>query len=299
MSASLLDQLPPSDRQLVMTLLSFVVDFPDDHCNEVHFLNYGRGTLYSVETYDDRPSHHDRELEHPTNIVHLLERLNLASIIPPNPPRMVRGKLKVPESTRFNFTPTALELYRRATTLTDQDVRRRLGEYLYDQYLQHGEAPIHFDVEGIAQHTGLEPSRIRSQTRVLYGVGLVGGIRPVGGEEEFVCIHLSKPAGVRWAATGFSDTLGESSTTVHVNITIQQVLQEAEGLPIAPEDLERFELLLRRLEEEGQKERPNYKPLQDMLDMASKVKELAPLVIRYGAAHLDDIQRMVGHIPGV
>src|SRR6266508_4204339 len=163
--ASPLSHLTDDDRRLVLTLLSCVVDYPEDHMNEVHFLTYGRGSLYTVATKDGRPRHHPNNLEYPTNIVPLLQHLNLITVIPPNPPRVVGGKLRIPEASAFQFAPLAIEAYKKANLVDDSEVRHRIGEYFLGQYDEHPDELIMFELGAVAAAVGVEPKRVAAQTR--------------------------------------------------------------------------------------------------------------------------------------
>ena len=70
-------------------------------------------------------------------------------------------------------------------------------------------------------------------------------------------------------------------------------------LETSPEIKDQLELLLRRFDEEGKKARPSYKPMQDLLDMATKVNDLAPIVVKFFGDHMDTVAKMAEHLPGV
>ncbi len=301
-----LDQLPDDEKRLVMALLSCVVDHADDFVNEVHHLGTTAGVQYFVQVREGQQPSVPHQYTHPTNAAPLLASLQLVIEAPPPRPRIDRRtRTAIPRPSQgFQLTPLALQAYCDAKSVSNAQIQRRIGEELYERWRRDrhrmGDEPI--DVGAMSQELGIERDRFVDNLYILHHQGYV--LEPpysLQGALEQGYAYLSPDRGIGWANAGFPDIAQLSSTnvTVTVHVTLQQVIQEVEQLPISQEEKERFELLLRRFDEEARKGEPSYKPLQDALDMLSKVKELAPVGIRFFADHLDDIQRMAHHLPGM
>lgn len=305
MHATPLEELTADDRSLVMQLLSCIVDRSNDYLNEVQHFAGGDEVHYFVRVRDARRPEQRSDVTHPTNIAPLLADLGLAIEVPPPHPQIdLRTGSAIPRpSEAFQFTPLAIQAYKDQTHLSSAEIQRRIGQALYKNWQrdrrQRRDEPL--DVRQLCDQLGISEEQFFNNAYILLNLGYAYEGRHMECTLENGNLSLTLQKGLAWANAGFPP-LGLDGTPIvnlTVHITLQQVIREVQQLDLAEEDKERIELLFRRLEQEVGKEEPSYKPLQDLLDMATKVKELAPLLFRFGADHLDDIQRMSHHLPGV
>ena len=287
MGVRLLDQLTADVRDVVMPLLSCIVDNAGIYRNEVLMLRGDGETQYIAEVHNAKHGYHCRQ-SYSGNIVPILSELGLA----------------VPIShDSFQFLPSALQAYREQSELTDHEVQRRIGEELFRIWKEdpHRHISTQHDVDELTARLGITRQQYFENARILCVLGLAVEGKHAENTLEGGNLDLASPEGVRWAAAGYPPVGEDRSPTVNVtvHITMQQLFQEVERLPIEEADKERIDELFRQFEVERHKSDPSYKPLQDLLSMASSVKELAPLLFRFGAKYVDDIERMAQHVPGL
>lgn len=302
MDEPIIDGMSEEERQLLLDLLRCVSEQNEEH--RVVSRNSGnsrRPTAISLELDGVNPTSFSQPRLVTWNPLQSWER---------------RGFLHPDLRTSdiaYQFRESAISWYRRTRRLSDADVRRLLGQFLYQQYLTSDE-PGEFDPEAVATELGIDSNRLKAQLKVLISIELVsategwnfGSTNPGSGQFEWALpsrsyVSLAEPRGIEWAVKGFSDLLLSDTPVVNIDVTVtlQQYIHQANNLPISQENKDRFELLLRRVEEEAEKENPSYKPVQDTLDMLTKVKELAPIGLRFLADQMDTIQRMTRHLPGI
>lgn len=235
----------------------------------------------------------------------LLVAAGLAVEADPPSPRIDRKRnLVIPrQSQAFHFTALAINAYKSTFDLLPTEVQHRIGNTLLEHWHTYrggrGAKPI--DIPNVCKAIGVNQDQFFQNVYILKSLGYVYPGRYLEGKLENGYVFLTELKGLSWANAG-SPPIGPDGTpvvNVTVNVTLQQVIREVESLRISDEDKERIELLFRRFQEETKKERPSYKPLQDLLDMATKVKELAPVLFKFGADHIDDIGRMTNNFPGL
>lgn len=204
----------------------------------------------------------------------------------------------------FRFTQSGLSALREEFPPNNIEVMRYIGHALFLAWQEHPRAlksSFHLDVEPFCDRRGIKQKQFAVQSNLMVQLGLA---RFSGHAENHVhdgYVWLT-PEGLDWASRGFPDRVGSEAPTTNVNVEVQvltQFIHQVEELPISEDDKARFERILRRFEEESGKEEPSYKPLQDGLDMLTKVKELWPVGFRFFSQNLDTIERMARHIPGV
>lgn len=218
------------------------------------------------------------------------------------------------DSMAFAFTEEAFAWYQAQMAPSESEVRKSIGSSLYHEFLDDADHGL--EAAEISERTGIDQTQVKRQLRVLAKLehaeemvnpGSFIGSTALGSEIHWLSdpsatrYTLQSPEGVRWAAAGFPEISYGQSTNLSVTVvlTLQQAVQQVEALPISEDDKARFERILRRFEEEGAKEAPSYKPLQDGLDMLSKVTALWPVGFKFFTQNLDTIERMARHVTGM
>lgn len=304
MSLGLIEQLDVDDRALVTGLLTCIVDRPEVYRNEVRHFSIDGQTTYVVVTRADVSGNESCRLVHASNIAPYLASLGVVVQADPPPPHVNRrtGRSISKSSQAFKFTPQAIQNHSDINRLPDNEVQRLIGERLYLIWRQQSDRrnSTEHDFDEFSRRLGVTRQRLMENARVLCELGYATQGKHAENSLENGNLDLTSPKGVQWANAGCPPigVDGAPVVNVTVKVTLQQVFQEVRRLDISEEDKEQFELLLRRFEEETRRTQPSYKPLQDLLDMATKVRELAPVLFRFGADHIDDIGRMAQHLPG-
>lgn len=305
MTASILGQLPDDERMLVMSLLACIVDHSTDYLNEVHHISELGGVQYFVRKRNGASPVQPGAYSHPVNIAPMLARLDIAVEAPPPSPQVDRRtSIAIPRASEaFQFTPQAIQAYRDTSELSRAEIQRRIGQALFEiwQGDRSHERTNVLDVPQLCAKWSISEDRFFDNAYILRDLGYASEGRYLESTLEQGNLFLTSPRGLAWANAGFP-SLGVDGTpivNITVHVTVQQVIQEVQQLNLSEEDKERIELLFYRFEQESQHDSPSYKPLQDLLDMATKVKDLAPLLFRFGAQHLDDIHRMSQNLPGI
>lgn len=286
-----MSHLTEDDRQLVLTLLERVVGQPQDYVNQVTHLSGDGKVTYYVQVRDDRHPQ-GAAIVHDTNIAPMLERLALVVQGPSPSPRINRrtGVVRQRESERFQFTPLAIEAYKRLQNVDDAEVRRRIGKYLFDQYQEQGDESVPFDTGAIAEVIKVDRKRVVTQARLLRDTGLLEEDGPINSSLEFGFISLSKPDGLRWAMQDFpADFAGlQSYVAVDVHINVHHFLATVEELPLDPAQKAEAEELAKDIEQE-----PTIEKFGRLLGMAANIKELIVPAGQLIAQHADKIPHLV------
>lgn len=303
--ASPLDELIPEDRDLTMRLLACIVDNGAVYQNRVVRRPDEIGTRYIVLSKENQSQGPESSQSYPSNITDLLVNAGLAVETPPPSPKVDKKHgLVIPRPSQgFVFTPLALNSYKNRFFLPPTEIQHRIGVELLENWHEYpddpGVSPI--DVSATCKSLGVTEVQFFRNIHILQSLGYVSTGQLMGGTLENGHIFLTEPKGLSWANAGSSPLGPDGSPIVNVtvNITLQHIIQEVEGLNISDEDKERIEILFHRFEVESKKDNPSFKPLQDLLSVAANVKELFPVLFKFGASHIDDIGRMVHHLPGI
>jgi hypothetical protein len=288
MPKTIFDQIPKDDRDPILGMLRCITDYEDEFVNEVHYMSSSEGHEYFVQSRNHRR----------TSVSHRFRHIKSLS------PTLMRLGLITPHShTSFEFRQEAIDAYRTRNFVPNAEIQRRIGEEVHGHWRKHRH-DMHderLDVDALAAELGVERDRIIDSLDVMHRAGILHESRySHQGTLDLGYAYLAD-RGFEWSNAGFPDiaTWNQSRVNVAVHVTLQQYIQQVEALPISDDDKAKFERLLRRIEEEGKNDEPSYKPVQDALDMLSKIKELAPIGIKFFSDHMDTIQRMAGRMPGV
>ncbi len=291
MSLLPLDDLDQDDQRAIRQMLQAVVAYPEVHGNG---FQVQRELWHTFSHYVYR---HSGEVPSPLPFP-VTSRHNLGEIL------RARGFAeKTQTEGHYRFTDQALAWYQQPAPLSNQEIQSRLGQYLFDQHLigDIDRATDRLDLGEVAAKLGVTRDRLVANARILEDMGFVTS-GPYGGRRiEDGHIYLTKPQGVQWANDGAPPVRADGSpvVSVTVHVTLQQVIQQVEQLDTSEEMKERIELLLRRFEEEAKKDEPSYKPMMDLLEAATKVKDLAPIVVKFFGDHMDTISQMAHRLPGI
>jgi hypothetical protein len=293
-----LDDLTEHDVSIVRQMLRAVVEHPQIYVNRIHIRPQKKGrndlVFHRFEYYVGRhnsqsPSPISRNFYSENNIGEYLLALGYVT--------------KDRNEGWYNFTPEAMDWYRQPEPVTDQEVQHHLGEYLLERF-HEGEDylnPRPIDFAALAQDIGVPLDRLLSHARLLIRMGFMteGAVQGEGLEDGYLLLTDHK--GLPWANAGAGPISADGNPIINVTvqITLNQVIEQVEALDLPQETKDQVELLLRRFDGEKQKGRPSYKPIQDLLDMAGNVKEVAPTIIRFLGEHADDIERAIRSLPGI
>jgi len=288
----LLTQFSDEETQLLMEMLSCVVDHADEYSNGVHFLGGDGVVRFFVERRNESVAH--RPKEELVGSLMFTDKLSTTGLITLARPAALRfdwkGRPRGGEPNAFYFTPQALDLYRKRNTVDDAQVRAAIGRYVYEQYQQHPHEFLDFNVEEVARRINVASARVREQTRLLRDVGILSDIGPVNGDVELGLLQLSQE-GLRWAVRGFSDDLfREPVVNVSVQINIRNVIQDIRETPV-PEDVKHEAAdLVKEIQEE-----PTIEKVSRLFGLAANVHQLAPAVIRFVT---ENGPALMHHLPG-
>lgn len=277
-------QLDERDRRIVEQALYGIVELPDIHVNLLLVTREQDGFAYSVgEHAGAAASPLPQPFRSPNDIT---------------APLLALGYLVETETAgHFRFTDAALAWRRQPTPLSNQEIQRRLGLYLFDSLQDRGPyaGADRLDLDEVARELQAPRERLIANARTLELLGYVksGLADQMTIDDGF--LSLTQPKGVQWANDGAPPIRADGSPAAQgtVGITLQEAIREVEQLELPADLRDRLELLIRRFDEETKKGRPSYQPLQDLLDLGGKRKEIVPLLFRLGANHIDDIERMI------
>jgi len=288
--AAPLSHLSDDDRELAFALLRRVVEQSDDYINQVAHLSGDGLVTYFVRARNGQRPHGER-ITHHSNIAPLLESLGLVVQAPPPSPRTNRrtGAVKMRQSEQFQFTPLALESFKKLSNVDDAEVRRRIGVFLYERYQESGEEFFEWDGEAVARATKVARKRVVAQTRLMRDIGLLNEGGPNNSALEFGYISFSKPDGLRWAMSGFPSDFSvmQSRVEVDVHINVHHFLATIDALPINSAEKAEAEELAKDIERE-----PTVEKFGRLLEMAANIKELIVPAGQLIAQHADKIPHL-------
>ena len=288
--------LDPQQQALVRQMLSAVVDHPDKHLNRVMIRPHPDGSFEYFVGQRGGTSAFPQYQRLPVNIITPLIGHGWMEAI--RDPTM---------SGSYRFTEHALEWHHANSGPSEDEIRRRIGGYLYGQFKRHPGEPQPFDVRAIAEQLDVSKEDLIAQGWVLKAAGYVatlGTVRAFSSREGMVSdqepdpplhfLHLTQPQGVTWAASGFPP-IGEAAAphvtvNLDLHVQVQAVINQARQAEIPKELLERFELLMRRVEEEFAKPEGRYEPVKGAIETAAASKELMGPLVGFLARNWDRIQ---------
>lgn len=276
----------------IMEMLRYIVDFPYEFQNEVHFLSGDGAVHFKMSRLGDEVAHRQSELTGSHSFVSKLETAQLIRMGPPIPTRFdKKGRQHGGQPNSFFFTPMALEMYRNRDIVDDAQVRKAIGRDLYQQHLRSDDGFLNLHIDAIAQELGVNPASVRGQSRILRDVEIFADVGPVNSASEFGPVMLTKD-GLRWALGGFPDELlvgPQVNVTVHVNIS--NFIDEVQEAPLSDEERQEATELVTEIRTE-----PTLDRVSRLFELAANVQQLTPAVVRFvsenGAALLQ-------YLPGI
>lgn len=279
-----LDFLDDDARRLVKDMLKAVVEHSDIYSNGFSVQRQRDGSFEYFLGKHGRPGPFTNSRRLPHNITDALVFHGIAG--PKVNPQW-------PESFR-SFTDAALDWQRRYGGPDADEVRKRIGRILRRQV---GDRPREYRIEEVATEVGVSVDRVRKQTHVLLGVGLVE--RMLSGDMEFGVLGLTEPAGLFWAEGRFPPIHSLGSQTINVNLDlrfeIHNIIEQARAAEIPENLLLQFEARLKRVQEELEKPQGQgrFQRVRELMEFAANIKEVAPLAAGFVAAHGDKIHGFV------
>ncbi|MGI8483154.1 MAG: hypothetical protein ACR2OU_02695 [Thermomicrobiales bacterium] len=135
-----------------------------------------------------------------------------------------------------------------------REIQRRIGRELFRNWRKdpHQRHSTEWDIEALTRRIGISQQQFMENAYILCDLGYAIQARHLENSLKNGNLDLTSPKGVAWANAGFP-LIGVDGTpvvNVTVNVTLQQVIQEVEGLRISQEDKERIEQLFRQFEGE-------------------------------------------------
>ncbi len=288
--SSLEDYLDLADQNIVRQMLRGIVNHPDNHINTLvmHRSKPEEFTYYIGRDSNQPPSPIVQPWHSPNNFTQALLALGFLD--------------KTKTEGQFTFTSIAITWYETSSALSDQNVQKQLGLYLFEQLKreqgEYGWNPI--DLADAAKKLRVTEARILTNARILQLMGYVRGgqtfgtVNPAEGY-----IFLTQPRGVSWANAGASPIGPDGSPVINVTIrvTLRQVLQQAEESGLSSEEKQRFEDLLVQLASEKKKGGNVLETVKNLLDIAKNTKELWPSIAKFAVEHADDAGQFLQNIP--
>jgi len=284
------DNLKPDEQRLVKELLNALVNHPDAFNNS--FTVERTGHLAPVQGYQyylsprgsvTSPFQNNEVLSRDISLL----LLHLKFVEPE------RGHNK--PGSWFCFTEAALEWHKQYGGLSADEIRTRIGRILYRE--AGWTSANDYREEEVAAAIGTTPERVIFETMVLIRAGKV--FRRFQGTSNFGVLQLTEPEGILWATAGFPPIGQQAVQTLNLNldlrVEVRTIIEQVRASAVDPSLLERYELRLRRVEEELEKPSGHgrLQTVHDLVETANESRELLIPTAGFLANHADKIKTFV------